>query len=333
MVSALWGTAVGLLIGAGIVIAAGTNEGVLWALLPVAVLVAAYAPQAISFATGQAGFTVVVLDPLQHHPANRVDGRTRPNRGRCHRFCREPRGRRAVLAPRGGGAHATQSRHQLRPQRGLRGCRRPGAARRGGCHSRARQRARAAADRLDDAFRQYLGELSRDHAKLEDIATLLTGATRLRLAGYSLSTLGGLSGASSLRESCIDVLEAEVRRLHSWYMALGEAVADGRPPPPADDADPEGRLRILRCARESGAREDEAGARLAVDLLLAAQHLDNLRRLEFQLVDPAAELAGQPPEKRTSYPGRGVYASLGEHAAVPLPAVKQLSQRIPWRKP
>jgi hypothetical protein len=193
--------------------------------------------------------------------------------------------------------------------------------------TRARRRARAAADRLDDALRQYLGELSRDHAKLEDIATLLAGATRLRLAGYSLSTLVGPSAGSSLREPCIDIVEAEVRRLHSWYMALGEAVADGRPPPPADDADPEGRLRILRCARESGARGDEAGVRLAVGLLFAAQHLDNLRRLEFQLVAPAAELAGQPPEKRTSYPRRGVYAPLGEHMAVPFG--KQLSHRIP----
>jgi hypothetical protein len=116
-------------------------------------------------------------------------------------------------------------------------------------------------------------------------------------------------------------------------MALGEAVADGRPPPPAEDADPEGRLRIVRCARESGARGDMAGLRLAVGLLFAAQHLDNLRRLEFQLVGPAAELAGQPPEKRTSYPRRGVYAPLGEHVAVPVPFGKQLSQRLPWRTP
>ena len=33
----------------------------LWALLPAAVLLAAYAPRAISFAVGQAGFTIVLL--------------------------------------------------------------------------------------------------------------------------------------------------------------------------------------------------------------------------------------------------------------------------------
>src|SRR5206468_3241624 len=41
--------------------AVGSDEAVLWALLPPAILLAAYAPRAISFAAGQAGFTIVVL--------------------------------------------------------------------------------------------------------------------------------------------------------------------------------------------------------------------------------------------------------------------------------
>ncbi len=59
--SAVRGTAVGLVVGVGLVLAVGTNEAVLWALLPPAVLLAAYAPQAISFAAGQAGFTITLL--------------------------------------------------------------------------------------------------------------------------------------------------------------------------------------------------------------------------------------------------------------------------------
>src|SRR5207253_6490845 len=61
ILSALAGTAVGIVLGAGLVIAIGTHELVLWAVLPVAVLLAAYAPRAISFAAGQAGFTVVLF--------------------------------------------------------------------------------------------------------------------------------------------------------------------------------------------------------------------------------------------------------------------------------
>src|SRR5436189_2016608 len=61
VLSALAGTAVGIFVGAGLVIAIGTHESVLWAVLPVAVLLAAYAPRAISFAAGQAAFTVVLF--------------------------------------------------------------------------------------------------------------------------------------------------------------------------------------------------------------------------------------------------------------------------------
>src|SRR5207244_1655450 len=61
ILSALAGTAVGILVGALLVIAIGTHETVLWAVLPVAILLAAYAPRAISFAAGQAGFTVVLF--------------------------------------------------------------------------------------------------------------------------------------------------------------------------------------------------------------------------------------------------------------------------------
>src|SRR6202011_582428 len=61
ILSALAGTAVGIVIGALLVIGIGTHETFLWGVLPVAILLAAYAPRAISFAAGQAGFTVVLF--------------------------------------------------------------------------------------------------------------------------------------------------------------------------------------------------------------------------------------------------------------------------------
>jgi hypothetical protein len=61
ILSALAGTAVGIVIGAPLVIGIGTHQPVLWGVLPVAILLAAYAPRAISFAAGQAGFTVVLF--------------------------------------------------------------------------------------------------------------------------------------------------------------------------------------------------------------------------------------------------------------------------------
>lgn len=61
VISALAGTAVGIVVGAAILIPLNGHTTVLWGILPVAVLLGGYAPRVISFAAGQAAFTVVVL--------------------------------------------------------------------------------------------------------------------------------------------------------------------------------------------------------------------------------------------------------------------------------
>ena len=60
MLRALLGTAVGFVIGAGIVVAVGTDAA-LSVLLPFAILLAGLAPATASFAAGQAAFTLTVL--------------------------------------------------------------------------------------------------------------------------------------------------------------------------------------------------------------------------------------------------------------------------------
>ena len=58
---AVWGTAVGIVLGGGFILAVGADPAVLWALLPFAVALTGLAPAAISFAAGQAGFTATLL--------------------------------------------------------------------------------------------------------------------------------------------------------------------------------------------------------------------------------------------------------------------------------
>ena len=58
---ALLGTLIGFVIGGALVAAIGTDHAVLWTLMPIVILMAAFAPQAISFAAGQAGFTVFTI--------------------------------------------------------------------------------------------------------------------------------------------------------------------------------------------------------------------------------------------------------------------------------
>ena len=58
---ALLGTVVGFVVGGGLILLVGTGPATLWVLLPLAVLVAGFAPQTVSFAAGQAAFTVAVV--------------------------------------------------------------------------------------------------------------------------------------------------------------------------------------------------------------------------------------------------------------------------------
>ena len=58
---AVGGTAIGFVIGSAIMIGVGSDTALLWVLLPLAVLLSGVAPSMISFAAGQAAFTVVVV--------------------------------------------------------------------------------------------------------------------------------------------------------------------------------------------------------------------------------------------------------------------------------
>ena len=72
---ALAGTVVGFVVGAALLLAIGTGPTALWIALPVAVLVAAYAPGTAPFAVGQAAFTVTVAGAVQPARPGRLEGR------------------------------------------------------------------------------------------------------------------------------------------------------------------------------------------------------------------------------------------------------------------
>ena len=67
---AVGGTAIGFLVGSAVMIGVANHTVLLWVLLPLAVLLSGVAPSMVSFAAGQAGFTLVVvilfniIDPL-----------------------------------------------------------------------------------------------------------------------------------------------------------------------------------------------------------------------------------------------------------------------------
>jgi uncharacterized membrane protein YccC len=298
ILQAVAGTTVGIVVGVGLLLAIGSYEPVLWAVLPFAVLLAAYAPRAVSFAAGQAGFTVVVLILFNLiQPTGWQVGLIRVedvaigfaiSLGVGLLFW--PRGAGSVLRERLGEAFARSAEYLAVTAKALarRGHEAPARDAR-----RARDEARAAAHLLDDAFRQFLAERGADRADLESVGALVAGATRVRLAAYSLLTMTGPSKAPPGWDRCASALDADADAVRCWYVALGDVLAGGASPPPPHRLDLESGRRVLRCLREAVADGDSRRIRAALCLALAREHLDNVQHLEAGLVAATAELARQ----------------------------------------
>jgi uncharacterized membrane protein YccC len=287
VVSALAGTAVGIVLGAVLILAIGTNEVVLWAVLPVAVLLAGYAPRAISFAAGQAGFTVVLFVLFNIiQPSGPGLGLVRiedvaigfgVSLGVGLLFW--PRGAGALLRENLASAYERSAEYVVAKARLI-----AGESDRGEPAGQA-QAAAAAVHRLDGAFRQYLTERSAQRVDVETLGALVAGAARVRRTGQSLAALGSMTDPDAALARCGRNLDGELEALQSWYGALGDSFAHFSEVPPPHVRDPASSKRLLDCVRATVADGDGDGTKLrsALVLVWANQHLDNLWRLESHL--------------------------------------------------
>ena len=288
IVSALGGTAVGIVVGALLVIVIGTHHAVLWAVLPLAVLLAAYAPRAISFAAGQAGFTITLLVLFNIiQPVGWRVGVVRVedvaigfavSLGVGLLFW--PRGAAALLRSDLANAFARSADYVAATMRGL--------ALGGDSNeiARAARAADAALHHLDDVFRQYLAERSVTRMNVEDVAALVGGAARVRRAAQSLVALESMIGPERL-DHCGAYIEDELNTLHAWYVAFGDALVNQRRAPPPHLRDHDGRQELFECVRAAAGSGDKPSKQAALILVLAVQHLENLRRLEAHLGERA----------------------------------------------
>src|SRR6266702_3906779 len=184
---ALGGTVVGFAAGALLLLGIGTSTPALWAALPIAVAVAAYAPGALPFTFGQAAFTVVVLVLFNLlAPAGWRVGLLRIEDVAIGCLVSLvvgvlfwPRGAASVVgddladAFRRGAAYLTQAVDWALGTRDE-----PpdaGAA------------AATAGIRLDEALRGFLAEQGAKRLSKEDLWMLVMASMRLRLTAYSLA--------------------------------------------------------------------------------------------------------------------------------------------------
>jgi uncharacterized membrane protein YccC len=296
VLQALAGTAAGIAVGGALIIAVGSDEPVLWALLPPAVLLAAYAPRAISFAAGQAGFTIVVLILFNIiAPSGWTVGLVRAEDvavglavSLAVGVLFWPRGVGDLLRDSLGAAYARSAEYVASAAARLAGA--GGAGWTESDIQSARTSARGASSRLDDAFREYLAESSAQRANLGRVAAMVSGATRVRLAAYSLSTLTPASTAGPRLEECAAALGADVDALRSWYFSLADALLERQAVPPPRPRDEEERTQLVRCVRQALAAGDGSMIGPALSLLWAGEHLDNLWQLGADLIQPAADL-------------------------------------------
>ena len=181
VVWALLGTLAGIVVGGLVVLLLGGAPGALWAVLPFAVLLAAYAP-AISFAAGQAAFTVVVLVLFNLiQPAGWKVGLVRVEDiaiGAAVSLLVGvliwPRGATAILRGALGAAYVEAARYLDVAIAALLG---------DSEEVRSGEAARAASDAaqlLDTALRDYLSARSSARGRLHDLTVLSTGAGRVR---------------------------------------------------------------------------------------------------------------------------------------------------------
>jgi hypothetical protein len=302
-VRAMLGTVVGFIVGAALLVAIGTNTMVLWFLLPLAVFLAGVAPAVISFAGGQAAFTLtlVILFNIIQPTGWRVglvrieDVAIGVGVSLVVGVLFWPRGaapalRRALASAYADGAGYLASTVRFGMSRGD-----PGETALPAVAGDA-TRAAAASRRLDDAFRTYLAERGTKRFPLADVAGLVTGVVGLRLEADAVLDLwrdDGQAGGdiTAARQEILGTAE----RVTSWYDDLATIVITGGelPQPVAQDEAADGRL--VRAVRRDLLGDDGRASATAVRMIWTGDHLDVVRRLQAAIISPARATAGPPP--------------------------------------
>jgi uncharacterized membrane protein YccC len=306
-VRALLGTVVGFVVGAALLVGIGTNTTVLWFLLPLAVFLAGVAPAVISFAGGQAAFTLtlVILFNIIQPTGWRVglvrieDVAIGVGVSLVVGVLFWPRGaaaalRRALAEAYADGAGYLASTVRFGMSRADRGTPAPTGL------ADDAARAAAASRRLDDAFRTYLAERGAKRLPLADVAGLVTGVAGVRLEADAVLDLwrGGNRRADGDVAAARREILGTAERVAGWYDGLATTLVTGGelPQPLAHDKASDGRL--VRAVRRDLLGNDGTASATAVRMIWTGDHLDVVRRLQAAIVSPARATAGQPADGR-----------------------------------
>ncbi|MBS1883423.1 MAG: FUSC family protein [Actinobacteria bacterium] len=301
VVEAIGGTAIGIVVGGLIVLALGSEPGLLWAVLPFAVLLGAYSPRAISFTAGQAGFTIVVVVLFNLlNPVGWSVGVVRIEDvaigcaiSLVTGFLFWPRGAADVLRESLGGAYQAAARYLDTTIASMLGVRRSEPI------EPVAVEASEAALRLDETVREYLAENGSARRDLDALARLVGGATRVRRVAQlmhnaaSLAPLAPLDSQAAWVAAACGPFDQEWVSRRDWFEEFGKAIGTGKGPPAPEPGAP------LRAAGPTSRLNREGGPQVVLDgarpgavppglaIAWAERHLESLLALEPPLTDAA----------------------------------------------
>jgi uncharacterized membrane protein YccC len=292
----LLGTVAGVVIGSLLLAPIGTNTVVLWFLLPLAILVAGVAPAAISFAAGQAAFTVtlvILFNIIQ--PTGWEVGLLRVEDiaigcavSLVVGLLFWPRGAAAALSKSLAEAYTDSAQYLAAAvEFGIARC--DGTAAPPASPDDQATRAAAASRRLDDTFRAFLAERGAKPVPLPEISGLVVGVAGLRLAGDAVLDLwqredGQVAGD---RAGARGELLTTTELVRTWYDDLATSLVGPGPVPEPLPHDKLADSRLIDAVRQDLRSEDGRASATAVRMIWTGDHLDAARRLQATLVEPA----------------------------------------------
>jgi uncharacterized membrane protein YccC len=274
-VRALLGTVIGFIVGGALLVAIGSSNTALWIVLPVAVLIASYAPGTAPFVVGQAAFTITVAVLFNLLvPVGWKVGELRVEDVALGCVVSVvvgllfwPRGVASLVgddladAYRSGAAYLREAIAWVRGKRAD-----PPVS---------GQAALTAGLRLDDAVRGFLAEQGTKHLSREQLWRLIGGTMRLRLTANSVAALPRACAGSD--SDALDALEQRADALVDWHEQLAAQV--GRP---------RGAIEPLVPPAESDGAISGGGSRGAIWL---REYLEHLAERIDALTEAAMRLA------------------------------------------
>jgi uncharacterized membrane protein YccC len=299
-VRALTGTVEGIIIGSLIIGLLGSHEVVFWTLLPFAIFFAGFAPSAISFAAGQAGFTMTILilfnivepDGWKIGVVRIEDVALGCAVSLVVGLLLWPRGATAALRfSIADGIDKGVRYLQSSVAFGLTRC--DAAVVTTEAPHDARRAAQEAARRLDDAFREFLAERGSKTVTLADVSVLVAGVTAVRTTADSIQQLWARHAVktSADRTAVRAALTQAAGSVAQWYAELSGVIVGSQDTLP-EPTDFEVSVReLVNTVRRDLSDEDGKGTAAAFKIVWTDDYLRQLHEIEKRMIPVVQKIA------------------------------------------